>query len=136
MDGDSVQNVPLTFAYVSDPSSTCSTDLAQCCFLGSVVCGWERHCPGSELGEIRALSLWWEISLPHGQSPTEAGEKKADVRLGEFPTILPPDRLCASGKTGYRIYPLGLSPYNLSLVRFGCENRVPYTASESVCPSV
>lgn len=92
--------------------------------------------PGYELGELRVLSLWWEISLPHGQSPTEGGEKNANVRLGEFPVILPLDRFCASGKMGFRVYLLGLSVYNLSPVRSGCENHVPRIASEGLCPSV
>jgi len=104
--------------------------------LGTGVCGCQRHCPDSEPGERRALSLSWEISLPHGQSPVEGGEINADMRLGEFPTIIPLDRLCASAKLVYRIHPLGLSPYNLSLVRFGHENCVPRIASDGFCPSV
>lgn len=136
MDGDSVQNVPLTFGDFSDPSSTCCVDLSQCCFIAADVCRWQRCSLGSELGELGAFSLWREISPRYGQSLIEGWEKNADVRLGEFPTICPLDRACASGKMGYRVYSPGLSPYKLSLVRFGCKNCAPHIASEGLCPSV
>lgn len=72
-------------------------------FVGATAGG---AAPGSELGKLGALSLWWGISLPHGLSPAEGAEENVNVRLGEFPTILPLDRFCASGKDGIQsIFP-------------------------------
>ena len=100
----------------------CRMDLAQCCFLAL------RGSSGLSASGGRFLSPM--------DSPPLSGERKMLMWDWESSQLSFHWKNSASGKTGYRVYPLGLSPYNLSLVRFGCENSVPRIASEGLCPSV
>ena len=79
MDGDSVQNTPLTFI----PPVRIAQIWHSAAFQALKFAGDEGAAPGSELGELRAFSLWWEISLLHGQSPAE--EVKCKCETGRVP---------------------------------------------------
>lgn len=81
MDGDSVQNVPLTFGDLSDPSSTCCVNFSWCCFIAADVCRWQRCCLGSELGELGTFSLWGEISPPMDSSSLR---KETKIRMWDW----------------------------------------------------
>lgn len=125
-----------TFGYFSGPSSTCCTDLSQCCFLGTDIWWWQRFCPWLWAGGTQGSQPQRGDSSPPWTIYHWGRRGKGKLEIGTVPNFTFTGQLYVYGRMGFRVFFLGLCLYELLVVRFGWENCVHRIASEGLCPYV